>query len=132
LAGGGLGPATDTVARWADADIFVGVGDVTGDAKNDVVARSTTTHELRVYPGRGDGTFGTSRVAIDDASVSKRSRACAFVAAFRKIKMVSRLRGNDATRRASRGRFRPTMACAALRLLPRVATRMPSCAPHRS
>jgi hypothetical protein len=68
LTGGGLGAATDTVARWADADIFVGVGDVTGDAENDVVARSTTTHELRVYPGRGDGTFGTSRVAIADAS----------------------------------------------------------------
>ena len=68
LATGGLGPASHTVARWADADIFVGVGDVTGDDKNDVVARSTTTDELRVYPGRGDGTFGTSRVAIDDAS----------------------------------------------------------------
>jgi hypothetical protein len=68
LPGGGLGPAEHTVTKWAGADIFAGVGDITGDGKGDVVARSTTTQQLRVYPGRGDGTFRLPRVAIDDAS----------------------------------------------------------------
>jgi hypothetical protein len=65
---GSFADGVDSVRKWAASDLFAGVGDVTGDAKNDVVARSETTGELRVYPGQGDGTFGRARVAITAAT----------------------------------------------------------------
>lgn len=65
---GGVGTASHLVGKWANADLFAGVGDLTGDGNNDVIARSETTGELRVYPGRGDGTFARARVAIAAAT----------------------------------------------------------------
>jgi hypothetical protein len=56
------------------ADIYVGSGwdgmsdisgghDYTSDGKDDIVARHTSTGILYVYPGKGDGTFG-SRIKV--------------------------------------------------------------------
>ncbi len=67
LGGGIFGAPVRPVMRWADDDLFVGVGDVTGDGRNDVAGRSATTGELRVYPGRGQGRFGAGQVAIAQA-----------------------------------------------------------------
>ncbi len=56
--------ATD---RWSGTDLFAGAGDVTGDGRDDVLARSTKTGSLLVYAGRDTGRFGQGRVAITDA-----------------------------------------------------------------
>jgi hypothetical protein len=68
LAAGGFGAASHPVRTWAHADLLTGVGDITADGHADVVARTIATGELRVYPGRGDGTFGRPRVVLPDAS----------------------------------------------------------------
>ncbi len=65
---GTFGAPIRPVMRWAGDDLFAGVGDVTGDHRNDVVGRSATTGGLRVYPGRGAGRFGAGRVAITQAA----------------------------------------------------------------
>lgn len=45
---------------WADRDIVFGRGDVTGDGRTDLYARVAATGELRLYPGNGNGTFGSA------------------------------------------------------------------------
>ncbi|MEV3853100.1 FG-GAP-like repeat-containing protein [Streptomyces sp. NPDC050095] len=47
---------------WTMYDSLVGVGDITGDGKNDLVARDTSGNLYR-YDGRSDGTFA-ARVKI--------------------------------------------------------------------
>jgi hypothetical protein len=65
VAGGTFGAAVKPTSRWAGADAMVGVGDLNGDGRSDVVARDAGTRALLFYPGRGDGTFGRARTAID-------------------------------------------------------------------
>ncbi|MDQ3307571.1 MAG: FG-GAP-like repeat-containing protein, partial [Actinomycetota bacterium] len=60
---GTFAPPLQSSTRWASTDLFAGPGDVTGDSLADVVARSTTSKDLLVYPGRGDGTFRAARIA---------------------------------------------------------------------
>ncbi len=65
--------------RWSGTDLFAGPGDVTGDGLADVVARRSATATLLMYPGRGDGTFGTGRAAVSGlASVDELSAAGDF------------------------------------------------------
>ncbi|MEV3938500.1 FG-GAP-like repeat-containing protein [Glycomyces sp. NPDC049804] len=44
---------------WNSMSDISGGHDYTSDGKDDLVARHTSTGTLYVYPGRGDGTFGT-------------------------------------------------------------------------
>ncbi len=64
---GTFGAPVRPTTRWAGDDLFAGVGDVTGDGRNDVVGRRAATGDLRVYPGRGNGRFGTGQVALAQA-----------------------------------------------------------------
>ncbi|MGW1783840.1 FG-GAP repeat domain-containing protein [Streptomyces sp. NPDC002143] len=60
---GTFGPGVKLYANWgAPYDVVVGVGDITGDGKADLVARDTAGVLYRV-PGNGTGSFG-SRVKI--------------------------------------------------------------------
>lgn len=60
---GTFGPAVKVFAGWGSAyDTFVGVGDITGDGKADLVARDTAGGLYRI-PGDGRGSF-TARVKI--------------------------------------------------------------------
>ncbi|MEU6248207.1 VCBS repeat-containing protein [Glycomyces sp. NPDC047010] len=44
---------------WNVMNVLTGGHDLTGDAKDDLVARETSTGVLWLYPGKGDGKFGT-------------------------------------------------------------------------
>jgi hypothetical protein len=46
---------------WQAFDLITSVGDFDGDGQPDLVARLAATGELRLYPGDGDGGFGTRR-----------------------------------------------------------------------
>ncbi|MDX5569701.1 VCBS repeat-containing protein [Streptomyces sp. ID05-04B] len=60
---GTFGPAVKVFAGWGSAyDTLVGVGDITGDGKADLVARDTAGGLYRI-PGDGRGSF-TTRVKI--------------------------------------------------------------------
>ena len=65
---GTFGAPVHATPRWSGTDLFSGAGDVTGDGRADVVARSISTGSLLVYPGMGNGRFGRGRVAITDAA----------------------------------------------------------------
>lgn len=54
---GAFGAAVRTTSVLADHDLVAAVGDVTGDRRNDLVARATTTGRLDLLRGRGDGRF---------------------------------------------------------------------------
>ena len=45
-------------AGWNGMNLIAAVGDVTGDGKSDVLARSAKTGVTRVYPGNGAGAVG--------------------------------------------------------------------------
>lgn len=50
-------PLARVLGRFADRDLVTAAGDLDGDGRNDLVARSSRTHALDVYLGRGNGTF---------------------------------------------------------------------------
>jgi hypothetical protein len=60
---GGWRPAVLVGRGWDIFNTLVGVGDMNGDAKADLLARERTTGYLWLYPGNGTGGF-TSRVRI--------------------------------------------------------------------
>ncbi|HEX6149388.1 FG-GAP-like repeat-containing protein [Nocardioides sp.] len=63
---GGYGASVRTISGLAGLDLLTAVGDVTGDGRNDLVARNPGNGRLFVYPGKGNGGFGTrQRVAGD-------------------------------------------------------------------
>ncbi|MER7838556.1 hypothetical protein ABTY98_22420 [Streptomyces sp. NPDC096040] len=63
LAGGRLKARAKVSTGWGSTyNTVVGVGDITGDGKNDLVARDSTGHLYR-YGGKGNGSFG-GRVLI--------------------------------------------------------------------
>ncbi|MFD3663475.1 FG-GAP-like repeat-containing protein [Streptomyces sp. NPDC058659] len=47
---------------WNSLDALVRHGDLTGDAREDVVARERSTGRLWLYPGTGTGGFGTRKL----------------------------------------------------------------------
>ena len=62
----GLGAAGFRAARqvgngWQVVNLIVGVGDLDGDGRRDLVARRASEGSLWLYPGRGDGGFGAAR-----------------------------------------------------------------------
>lgn len=57
-------PSATTTRRWAGTDLFAAPGDLTGDGRNDVVARDTATGSLLVYPGGTAGRFKAAQVAV--------------------------------------------------------------------
>ncbi|MGH3506769.1 MAG: FG-GAP-like repeat-containing protein, partial [Nocardioidaceae bacterium] len=65
VAGGTFGAATMSTGRWSGMDLMAGPGDLNGDQKMDLVTRDATSGALLFYPGRGDGTFGLARTAIE-------------------------------------------------------------------
>jgi hypothetical protein len=62
---GEIGFTSDILAGtgWNGMSYITGGHDHNGDAKDDMIARQSSTGYLYLYPGRGDGTFG-SRVKI--------------------------------------------------------------------
>ena len=64
--GGKLSAPTRTYDAFASLDVMTGVGDFDGDGRNDLVGRVASTRDLRLFPGRADGTFGTSRLLARD------------------------------------------------------------------
>jgi hypothetical protein len=54
-AGGWRLPRVRVGTGWQVMNAVVGVGDLTGDGRMDVVARRATTGELYLYPGTGSG-----------------------------------------------------------------------------
>ena len=61
LPGLGFLPARQIGLRWGGFNSIVRSGDWSGDGNDDVVARVTSTGELRLYPGNGSGGFGPWR-----------------------------------------------------------------------
>ncbi|MGH3333978.1 MAG: FG-GAP repeat domain-containing protein, partial [Nocardioidaceae bacterium] len=59
---GGFGAATRTTERFREADQLTGAMDLTGDGRNDLVARIKGTGQLFVYPGNGTGGFAKRRL----------------------------------------------------------------------
>ncbi|MEU5872412.1 VCBS repeat-containing protein [Glycomyces sp. NPDC047369] len=57
---GGLTGPVRIGSGWNSFDAIVSGHDVNGDGWTDIVARSTETHWMFVYAGRGDGTFKTA------------------------------------------------------------------------
>jgi hypothetical protein len=69
---GGFGAPVLTTKRFAAADQLTGVLDLTGDGKNDLVARAGTAKSLWLYPGNGRGGFGKRiRLAADWSSYNR-------------------------------------------------------------
>jgi hypothetical protein len=56
---GTFGAPTRTYPGLAPLDMVTAVGDFDGDGTNDLVGRVASTRELRLYPGRTSGAFGT-------------------------------------------------------------------------
>ncbi len=54
---GGYAAAVRTLTAFDGLDLLTAVGDVTGDARNDVLARNPGTGRLFVFAGRGGGRF---------------------------------------------------------------------------
>jgi len=54
-AGGWRLPRVRVGTGWQVMNAIVGVGDLTGDGRTDIVARRATTGELYLYPGTGSG-----------------------------------------------------------------------------
>ncbi len=54
---GGYGAAVRTLTAFDGLDLLTAVGDVTGDARNDVVARNPGNGRLFVFAGKGTGGF---------------------------------------------------------------------------
>ncbi len=54
---GTFGAGIGSTARFSAHDQLTGVGDMSGDGKNDLVARDAATKVLYIYPGTGRGTF---------------------------------------------------------------------------
>ena len=65
---GHFGTAVRTLTKFGVLDQLVGVGDLNGDGRNDVVGRRADNKVLKFYPGRGDGGFGRARVLGADWS----------------------------------------------------------------
>ncbi len=65
---GGFGAALKTSTGFAKLDLLTGVGDVTGDGRNDVAARNPGNGRLFVYPGTGNGGFQTRQRVPGDWS----------------------------------------------------------------
>jgi hypothetical protein len=61
--GGWLTPRVVT-AGWGGFDAWIGVGDVTGDAKADLLARRSSDGALVLYSGTGAGTLNPGRVVL--------------------------------------------------------------------
>jgi hypothetical protein len=55
-----------TYPRFSKFDQLTGVGDFDGDGDNDLAGRRTSTGELQLIPGHGDGSFGRAIVLADD------------------------------------------------------------------
>jgi len=60
---GGWRPAVLIGRGWNSMNALVGVGDMNGDAKSDLLARERSTGSLWLYPGNGSSGF-TTRVRI--------------------------------------------------------------------
>jgi hypothetical protein len=58
---GGLLPSRRVGTGWNVMDAIVGVGDFTGDQRNDVLARRAATGALWLYPGNGAGGWLSAR-----------------------------------------------------------------------
>jgi hypothetical protein len=52
--------ARNTTSRFQNLDQLVGVGDLNGDRRNDLVGRSARNHRLYLFPGNGKGVFSRS------------------------------------------------------------------------
>ncbi|MGZ4456819.1 MAG: FG-GAP-like repeat-containing protein [Nocardioides sp.] len=61
-AAGHLGASIADSSRFTGLDMITGVGDLSGDGRNDIVGREASTHRLYLYPGKGNGRFGTARL----------------------------------------------------------------------
>ncbi len=61
--GGWLAPTVVT-AGWGGFDQLVGVGDVTGDGKGDLLARRKSDGAMVLYPGTGTGRVTSGRVVL--------------------------------------------------------------------
>jgi hypothetical protein len=68
---GTFGAAVGSTARFSALDQVTGVGDMSSDGKNDLVARNPETKVLYIYPGTGRGTFRKRRVLSRDWSAYK-------------------------------------------------------------
>ena len=63
---GGFGAAVLETDRFSSADQMVGVRDMTGDGRPDLVVRTADDAALWIYPGNGDGGFrNRQRLASD-------------------------------------------------------------------
>ncbi|WP_195908198.1 SpoIID/LytB domain-containing protein [Nostocoides sp. HKS02] len=62
-----IAPAIPVSGGWNGYPDLVGVGDVNGGGGADLLARDTSGH-LWLYPGKGDGTFGTRNAVTGDTS----------------------------------------------------------------
>ena len=59
---GHFGAAVRSLTKFRLLDQLVGVGDLNGDGKNDVVGRRADNTSLKFYPGKGDGGFGKAKL----------------------------------------------------------------------
>jgi hypothetical protein len=62
---GTLGSPVLETARFSRVDLLVGVGDLTGDGRGDLVGRDAGSTQLWVYPGRGNGGFRQRQLLSD-------------------------------------------------------------------
>ncbi len=55
-------PGTAPTTRFQDANLLIAAGDWNRDGRSDVIARSSKSGWLRMFPGKGGGAFGKSKV----------------------------------------------------------------------
>jgi hypothetical protein len=64
-------PVQAVPGAWSGSTV-VGVTDVTGDGKPDLIARADASGVLWAYPGNGDGTFSPARIRVGSGLPSTR------------------------------------------------------------